>query len=85
MSQVLAVSCAETQQPDIRLITQSLLNNGFCNERNVEVFVISYSLASLSQFLNWINCYLNPATAIAVRPTFSGPLGAGVLVNEKEP
>jgi hypothetical protein len=54
MSQVQAVSCAETQQPDIRLITHSLLNNGFCNERNVEVFVISYSLASLSQFLNWI-------------------------------
>ena len=58
MSQVLAVSCAETQQPDIRLVTQSLLNSGFCNERNVEVFVISYSLGSLSQFLIWINCYI---------------------------
>ena len=58
MSQVLAVSCAETQQPDIRLITQSLLNSGFCNERNVEVFVISYSLASLSQSLISINCYI---------------------------
>jgi hypothetical protein len=85
MSQVQAVSCAETQQPDIKLITQSLLNNGFCNERNVEVFVISYSLASLSQFLFWINCYLNPAITIPVTPTFHGPLGAAVLVNEKEP
>ena len=73
MSQVLAVSCAETQQPDIRLITQSLLNSGFCNERNVEVFVISYSLASLSQFLIWINCYLKPATAIRVTSPFADP------------
>lgn len=58
MSQVLAVSCAETQQPEMRLITQSLLNSGFWNERNVEVFVI-YSLASLSQFLISINCYIS--------------------------
>ena len=40
INQVLAVSWAETQQPDIMLITQSLLNRGFCNEKNVEVFVI---------------------------------------------
>ena len=58
MSQVLAVSCAETQQPDIRLIVQSLLNSGFWNERNVEVFVISYSLASLNRFLISINSYI---------------------------
>jgi hypothetical protein len=64
MSQVLAVSCAETQQPDIRLITQSLLNNGFCNARNVEVFVISYSWASLSQLLIWINCYYKSCNSL---------------------
>ena len=80
MSQVLAVSCAETQQPEITLITHSLLNRGFCNERNVEVFVICYLLpahgrtrpcqplevlGSLSHFLSRTNRYLKPISAIA--------------------
>jgi len=74
--QVAAVSCADTQQPEIKLIIHSLLKTGFCSARKIEVFLIANILllsllstissgplvvrTSLSQFPGPTNRYLNP-------------------------
>jgi hypothetical protein len=41
ITQVAAVSCADTQQPEIRLATQSCRNTGLRRDNQIELFVMS--------------------------------------------